>query len=286
MSALALWAPWNDRAGRLSWLKLATFVALVAPAVWMAIEWRFGFYSPRPTVDAVRESGDWALRILVASLAVTPLRYVTRWNRLILIRRPLGLAALFYTLGHIALWCVDLGFDWGMIVHELFSRLFLTIGLVGTLLLAALGVTSNDWGIRTLGARNWNRLHWWTYVATLLSVLHFFMETRLDVTQSTLLAGLFALAMAFRATRKYLSPDFAPLLGAAALCGVATAGIEAFYYGVSTRISPLRVLKANLDFSYSIRPAWWVFGVGVLIALLSFTRVLTNAPPPARKRVK
>ena len=106
-SDLTAWLPWTDRAGRTSWIKLVTFLAMLAPAVWMLTEWRMGWLSPKPVTDLVRESGDWAMRILILSLAVTPLRYVARFNRVILVRRMVGLAALFYTLAHIALWCVD-----------------------------------------------------------------------------------------------------------------------------------------------------------------------------------
>ena len=282
-TSLATWMPWSDRAGRLSWLKLAFFIALLAPAVWMFAEWRLEWYSARPLADAIRESGDWALRILVASLAVTPLRFVARWNRLILVRRALGLAALYYTLLHIALWCVDLNYDWLTILSELVLRMFLTVGLIGTLIMVALGVTSNDWGIQKLGAKGWNRLHALTYLAATLSVLHFFMESKLDVSQAVLLAGLFLLAMAFRVARKQLTASFLPLLVAALVCGVATALIEAASYAISTNVSVERVLLANLDFSYSIRPAWWVFAAGLAIALLSIFRAWTT-PPPARKR--
>jgi sulfoxide reductase heme-binding subunit YedZ len=284
-SSFATWMPWTDRAGRLSWLKLAFFIVLVAPLVWMVVEWRLGWYSARPLTDAIRESGDWALRILVASLAVTPLRFVARWNRLILVRRALGLAALYYTLLHIVLWCADLQYEWGHILMELVLRMFLTVGLVGTLIMVALGVTSNDWGIHTLGAKGWNRLHWWTYLATALSILHFFMESRLDVTQAVLLAGLFTLAMAFRVARKQLTASFLPLAVAAVICGVATALIEAFYYRVSTNVPLERVLWANLDFSYQIRPAWWVLAVGVLVALLSIFRSW-SAPKMTKGRAK
>ncbi len=282
-TALSTWLPWTDRAGRLSGLKLAFIIGLIAPAVWMFLEWRLDWLSARPLTDLIRESGDWALRILVASLAVTPLHFIARWNRLILVRRATGLAALFYTLLHIALWCVDENYVWATIFWEMMLRMFLTVGLVSTLILVALGVTSNDWGIRTLGSKGWNRLHAFTYAATALGVLHYFMESRLDVTEAVLLAGLFALAMAFRAVRKYLTPQFLPLACAAAICGFLTAGIEAFYYSISTRVSISRVLSANLDFSYSIRPAWWVFAAGIAVAALAAVRA-HFAPATARKR--
>ncbi len=271
-ASLSSWMPWSDRAGRVSWLKLVCLLALCAPAVWMAYKWQAGLLSPKPVTDLIRETGDWAMRILVASLAVTPLRYVARFNRIILVRRMMGLAALFYTLAHIVLWCVDLRFAWVTIALELVLRLFLTIGLAATLFLVALGVTSNDVSIRALGAQRWNKLHATVYLATLLSLIHYFMEVRLDASEAALLCGFFVLLMFFRAVRKRVTPGFFNLAATAVVSGVATALIEVLYYKLSTNVTVLRVLQANLDFSYTIRPAWWVVMVGVLIAVLAELR--------------
>ena len=279
-ASLSSWMPWNDRAGRLSWLKLVCLVAVCAPAVWMAYKWQAGLLSPKPVTDLIRETGDWAMRILIASLAVTPLRYVARFNRVILVRRMLGLAALFYTLAHIVLWCIDLRFAWITIALELVLRLFLTIGLAATVLLLALGVTSNDVSIRALGAQRWNKLHASVYLATLLSLVHYFMEVRLDASEAALLCGLFVLLMFFRAVRKRVTPGFFNLAATAVVSGVATALIEVLYYKLSTNVTVLRVLQANLDFSYTIRPAWWVLMVGVLIAV--FAELRARFAPRAR----
>ena len=111
------------------------------------------------------------------------------------------------------------------------------------------------------------------------------MESRLDVTEAVLLAGLFALAMSFRLARKKWGAGFWSLAIAAVLCGAATALIEAFYYRVSTGVNVARVLGANLDFSYTIRPAWWVLATGFCIALLAMVRAWM-APEPARVRAR
>ena len=283
MTAFALpqWLPWTDRAGRTSAIKLVTFIAMLAPAVWMLAEWRLGLLSPKPVTDLVRESGDWAIRILVLSLAVTPLRYVARFNRIILVRRMVGLAALFYTLLHIALWCVDLRFDWLLIAMELALRLFLTIGLAATLILITLGVTSNDLSIRKLGAVRWNRLHGLVYAATFLSLVHYFMEVRLDASEAALICGYFILLMSFREVRKRRTPGFVNLALAALACAAATGLMEALYYKLSTSVSIARVLMANFDVSYRVSPALWVLGVGLAVAILAHLRARFG-PKPAR----
>ncbi len=271
-SPLSSWMPWSDRAGRLVPLKLVILLALCAPAAWMVLEWRMGWLSPKPIGDLVKESGDWSIRMLVVSLAVTPLRYVLRWNKLVLVRRMVGLAALYYTLIHLALWCFDLHLDWMRIFTELFLRTFLTVGLAGTIIMVVLGVTSNDWSIARLGAQRWNWLHAWVYLGAAASLLHYFMEVRLDATEASLLSGFFILLMTFRWVRKRATPGFWNLSLMALICGIATALAEAAYYKISTGVNVMRVLNANLDFSYTIRPAWWVFGVGVIVAALAAVR--------------
>ncbi len=285
---LASWLPWTDRAGRLSVVKLFVFIAMLAPAFWMAFEWRAGWFSTKPLTDTIRESGDWALRILVVALAVTPLRLVTRWNRLVLVRRMLGLAALFYTLVHVVLYCVDLQLDWGEILSELVLRTYLTVGTIATLGLIVLGVTSNDWSIHELGAKRWNLLHASVYLLAVLSLLHEFMEVKIDSFEVSVLTGIFILLMGARRMRKTgLSLNVINLLILAPLAGVATALIEAGYYGVATGVDARRVLSANLDFTYTIRPAWWVFGVGICVAFISlfsalFGRRANTAAPTGR----
>ena len=269
----AAFAPWTDRAGRLSWLKLAVFLACCAPAAWIAWRWQAGELSPKPVTDALRETGDWALRALVAALAVTPLRHATRWNRLYVVRRMLGLAALAYTLAHIGFWFAQEDFVWRAILSESFLRVYLFIGWLATFGMIALGVTSNEAAIRRLGSAGWNDLHAWIYAIAIASLVHYFMLVRLDATQAALMAGLCALFAGFRLLRKRAGDFGSVSLLALAFCaGLATALIEAGYYAFATGADAMRVLAANLDFSYVVRPAWWVLGAGLAMALARLAR--------------
>lgn len=272
-------APWTDRAGRLSWLKLLVFLACCAPAVWIAWQWYAGLLSPKPITDVLRQTGDWALRFLVAALAVSPLRHATRWNRIYITRRMLGLTALFYTLGHLGFWFAHENFVWWTILMESFLRVYLLIGYVATFIMIALGITSNEAAIRRLGSQGWNNLHWWIYPAALASLIHYFMLVRLDATQAALMAGLCALFAGFRVLRKRKA-DFgvASLIALALVAGIATALIEAGYYAFATGVDARRLLEAHLDFSYTIRPAWHVLGAGLAMALARFVRDLWKAP--------
>lgn len=267
------WLPFTDRAGRISALKLIVFVACCAPAVWLA--WRLGAgqLSPKPVTAILRETGDWALRFLAATLAVSPLRHATRWNRIYIVRRMLGLTALFYTLAHLGFWFAHENFRWGAILSESVLRLYLIVGYVALFLMAVLGATSNEASIRRLGAAGWQRLHWWIYPAALASLAHYFMLIRLDATHAALLAGLCALFAGFRLLRR-VRPQFGwlDLLALAVAAGLGTAAIEIGYYAFATGVNASRLIDAHFDFTYQVRPAWWVLAVGLALAVLMAAR--------------
>ena len=284
MSRMATWLPWTDRAGRLSWLKLVVFLGCLAPGLYMLAQIQFGWLSPKPVTDLIRECGDWVIRFIVFALAVTPIRHVIRWNKLVDVRRMLGLSAMFYALLHFSLYCLDENFVWTTIASEIALRIYLTIGFVALLGLVALGATSNDFAIRRLGAMRWNRLQRAVYVIALLGLIHYFIQLRLDATSASLMAGYFFLLIAYRLMKR-LGWDKSPaaLVGLAVLSGFATAIIEAGYYGLATGVNAALVLEANLHFAYSIRPAWWVFLGGLALALLKWAGVLLGKRSPARR---
>ena len=271
------WLPWTDRAGRAVPVKVLVFIAVSAPAIWMLIQWQGGMLSPKPLTDLLRQSGDWAIRLLVATLLVTPLRFVTKWNRWVMVRRMVGLAALFYTLAHLLFYFWDEAFAWGTILREMVLRTYLSVGTAATVLMIALGVTSNDSSIRSLGAKAWNRLHWWIYPLTALSLLHYFMLTRLDASQPALWSGFLVYFWAFRALRhSRFGTGFVPLLLLAVGAWIATMLLEAGYYAISTGADARLILPANFDFSYDIRPAWWVLAGGLVLAFVRAGRGLVD----------
>jgi sulfoxide reductase heme-binding subunit YedZ len=272
------WLPFTDRAGRVSAFKLLVFMACCAPAAWMAYRWGAGLLSPKPVTDILRETGDWALRFLVVTLAVSPLRYATRWNRIYVVRRMLGLTALSYTLAHLGFWFGHEGFRWMHLLYEAFFRTYLLIGVIATAIMVVLGATSNDASVRRLGAARWNGLQWWIYPAALASLVHYFMLIRLDATQAALMAGFCSLFAGFRFLRK-MKGDLGALhlLALAVLAGFATAAIEIGYYAFATGAQVSRVITAQWDFTYQVRPAWWVLGAGLALALAWIVRDAFNA---------
>jgi len=273
--------PWTERNGTFSPLKAATLALLCVPVLMLAYRaiapaggaGNVGLLGPRPITEAIHETGDWAIRFLILSLAVTPLRRILQWPKLILVRRMIGLSALFYALLHFALYCADMKWDLARVSSEIVLRVYLTIGFATLLGLAVLGSTSTDAAIRRLG-KNWNRLHTIVYALAILAALHFFMQTKADVYEATLMAGIFGLLMLYRAAHRFGYQLTSPvvLVCAAIAAAVLCAAVEYAWYAIATGIPPLRVLEANLYPLRAIRPAWWVLAIGLGVALAAPVR--------------
>lgn len=287
--------PWTDRRGKLARLKLAVFIGTLMPAAWLAWQALTGGLpavegsgaalsglGARPINEAIHQTGDWAIRFIAITLAVTPLRRIANWPRLIMVRRMLGLAALGYALLHLMLYTADEGWNTPKVASEIALRIYLTIGFVAVLGLAALGATSTDAAIRRL-QKNWNRLHKAIYAVAALATIHYFMQSKIDVSRAALMAGFFVLLTAYRLAHKAgLRLNSPPVLAAiAVLSGVATAFIEYAWYALATGIPASRVLEANLHFAYSIRPAWWIVFTGLAVALVPPARTLMERLQPA-----
>lgn len=260
--------PWTDRTGRFSLLKSAVFASLFLPALWLIWRWESGDLGPLPIDEATLESGRWTVRLIVITLAITPLQRIFGWGRLALVRRQVGLAAMSYALLHFSLYIADQKFDLTKVASEIALRVYLTIGFVAVIGLVVLGVTSADAMVRKLG-RKWKPLHRAAYGIAALGILHFFMQSKIDATQAAMMMGFFILVMLYRLPNAARLRSPWTLAGIAIVAALATAGLEAVWYGVATGVKPLAVLQANLLFPSAVRPAWIVLGTGLAVALLS-----------------
>lgn len=145
--------------------------------------------------------GWWGLLFLTLSLAVTPIRRLTRWNRIIRYRRFVGLTAFSYlTLHFLSYLVLDQFFAWAYIVEDILERPFILSGFLGWLILVPLAVTSTKGWIRRLG-RRWTKLHRLVYVAGLLGVLHYYWKVKAD-TQEPLIFALVILVLLLLRTPK------------------------------------------------------------------------------------
>jgi methionine sulfoxide reductase heme-binding subunit len=180
--------------------KVALWLLCLTPAIRLADRARTGRLTANPIEFITLETGFWALTLLLATLAITPLRRLTGWNRIVQLRRPLGLFAFFYASLHFLTWVgLDLFFDFSLIGADILKRPYITVGFIAFLMLSALALTSTRGWIRRLG-RNWQRLHWLIYPAAALAVLHFYWKkaSKADVSEPLIFAGILGALIAFR----------------------------------------------------------------------------------------
>jgi sulfoxide reductase heme-binding subunit YedZ len=269
-AALNSIAPWTDRAGRFSALRAAVFALVLAPALWLGLLALQGQLGPRPVTAAIHDSGDWSVRFLLLALLISPLRAALRRNELIGVRRMLGLAALGYVLLHALLYVVDQKWDLWKVASEIALRTYLTVGFAGVIGLAALGATSTDGMVRRMGAAAWGRLHMLVYPLAVLAFVHFFWQRKLEVYEPTLTAGFLLWLLGWRLLRRFdATASLAALLALAAAAAASTMLLEAGYLALRHGLPFWRILEANLDFSFMVRPAWWVLAAGLAMAALA-----------------
>ncbi len=160
-----------------------------------------------PLEFVTRTTGMLTLVFLMLTLAVTPVRTITRLNWLIKFRRMLGLFAFFYGFLHLItyLW-FDRYFNLKSVPGDVASRPFIAIGMAGFILLVPLAITSTNKMIKRLGGKRWSRLHMFIYLAGIAGVLHFWMLVKSDTRLPMTFAFVLALLLAFRALAKYSPP--------------------------------------------------------------------------------
>lgn len=153
---------------------------------------------PDPVQELSLETGEWTLRFLIITLAMTPLRQLTGQVEFIRHRRMLGLYSLFYGTIHLFVWLFFvLEFRWFAIAEEIVERPYITVGFSAYLILLALGITSPKAMVRRLG-KNWKRLHRLVYLAAVLGVLHLLWILRLDIGPAVFYGALVAILLGYR----------------------------------------------------------------------------------------
>jgi methionine sulfoxide reductase heme-binding subunit len=280
--------PWKDYSGRTSPLKLAIFVALFGPALWTLLSFSLGWLQPQPFIAAIREIGLWTIRLIFIALAITPLRSILQWPRLIVVRRMIGVAAFGYAITHLSLYTADQKFDLVKVASEIVSRIYLTIGFTAVIGLSALAATSTDGMIRRLGARNWQRLHRLVYGIALLAVVHYCMQSKLDLWEPTIVAGIYGWLIGYRLLARFLAVRGRLALVWVGALGVAAAALTALgetaYFWVAFGVDPLRVIAANWSLVTGLRPAAIVLGLALAVTAAGAVRGLMALPAKRRPR--
>src|SRR4051812_31184576 len=269
--------PWRDRPGRFLPFKAAVLVSLCVPGALYAFWLATGALGGRPIMEGVHGMGLWAIRLFLISLAITPFARALDWPGLLLIRRNVGVAAACYAVAHLGLYIADQNFMLFTVVSEIALRFYLTIGFAVLLVLLSLAMTSTDGWARKLGP-NWKRLHRLAYPFAAVALLHFYIQSKLNVSESVFVSGLFLWLMLWRAVpeawrRRPGIGVTAALYGALAVTStLGAAALEFAWYGLTTRVDPFRVLAANETIARDLRPAHWVFVATAGLAVVFVAR--------------
>ncbi|MDP1570209.1 MAG: protein-methionine-sulfoxide reductase heme-binding subunit MsrQ [Vicinamibacterales bacterium] len=182
--------------------KPLVFAAALGPFVWLVYGVFAGELGANPVETITNTTGIWTLRLLVITLAITPLRWATGWNPVIQFRRMIGLFAFFYgSLHFLTYFILDHSLMFSGVWEDVVKRPYITAGFTAFVLMIPLAVTSTQGWIRRLGGRRWNLLHKLVYVSAALGVLHYWWKVKLDVTDPAMYAGLVAALLAARVWR-------------------------------------------------------------------------------------
>jgi sulfoxide reductase heme-binding subunit YedZ len=284
----ASWQIWRDRRGRLSPLRIAALVLLLLPLAKALFDADAIAHGARPLNDLIHRAGFWALVLLGVTLAITPFRRIARYGALIDVRRMLGVGTFCYIAAHLTLYVADQGYDLGKVVHEISHRVYLIVGGVAWLGLAALAITSTDSMVRRLGGFRWRRLHQAIYAIALLALIHYFQQTKADVTVPIFAAGLFTWLFGYRMLAWWQDKSelsSLSLAGLAIMVSVLVFAGEAIGIGLQFHVSPLRVLDAAFDFDAGIRPGWQVLAAGFGVVVLDLVRSRWNSRSARRRPV-
>jgi sulfoxide reductase heme-binding subunit YedZ len=255
------------------WLRLVTLIALCLPALDLAWRWWNDDLGARPVTEATHITGDWAVIFLLCSLALTPARAVFDWMPLVQIRRRIGVAAALYAGLHFLIYVADQKWNLVVVALEIARRFYLTIGFTALLILTALAITSTNGWQRRL-KRNWKRLHWLIYPGAVLAILHFFIQSKANVGEATVAAGLFAWLMIWRFMPTPLRTKYLGLALLAVGATLAALLFEIGWYGLVNHVDPMRILTADSNPDLAPRPLHKVLLAGLAVVVLVAARRL------------
>ena len=191
---------------RARWLKTLVFLLCLAPLALLVVNGYRGALTANPIEYITRATGDWTMRFLLITLAITPLRRLARQPDLIRFRRMLGLFSFFYAVLHLITWAwLDKFFDVGEMWADVVKRRFITMGVLGFVLLIPLALTSTGRAIRMLGGKHWQRLHRLVYVSAAAGVVHYFWLVKSDIRMPVLYGGILAVLLLLRPLSKRLT---------------------------------------------------------------------------------
>ena len=179
--------------------KVAVFIVCFIPAAWLLFAVLTDRLSADPIKDITQDTGSWALRLLLVTLCITPLRKLTGWSSVIRYRRMLGLFAFFYGFLHFLTYVwLDQFFSVSDMLRDVYKRPFITAGFTGFIVMVPLAITSTKNWIVRLGGKRWQLLHRLTYISGIAGVLHYLWLVKSDVERPLIYGVLLSFLLGFR----------------------------------------------------------------------------------------
>ena len=186
-------------------VKPVTFLLALTPFILLLSKVFQNDLGPDPSQTLSIETGEWTLRFLLLTLAITPFTQIFKMIEIARLRRMIGLFTFFYGSIHFVSWIAFiLGFRWLAIVEELVERPYITVGFLAYVILFLLGITSTNYMVRKLG-RNWKRLHKFIYAASVLAIIHLLWILRTDITEAVIYGAVLAILLGYRVLRRLRS---------------------------------------------------------------------------------
>ena len=273
--------PWQDANHKWSWLRAGAFALMFMPALWVIYQYYDEQLGTVPLAGLTYWSGVWATSVLVLALGITPAVTILRWKRLIDVRRMVGVAALFYTIGHIVIYFALRRWNFSNIGVEMVTRPTLIVATLSTFGLVVLGATSFDAAVRSMGAKGWQQLHNAVYVASGLAIVHYLLSPGIFPDQY-LMSGMFFWLMAWSVlNRRGQGRDVRALAILAVVSCLFTALFEAAWIWVYHGYKPIETLADNFTMVLGVPPPWTVLVLGLLFAVASAMRQAGIAPARA-----
>ena len=178
--------------------KVLVFLVCLVPVLWLATRALTGRLGINPVEDLELTTGIWAFRLLIITLAVTPARRISGWNRLIQYRRMFGLFTFFYVCLHFAIYIgIDQSFAWDFIVKDVVKRPFITMGFTAFVVMIPLALTSTKGWIRRLG-RRWQTLHRLVYISGICAAVHYLWKVKVMIGSPVYYAAIVGVLLGFR----------------------------------------------------------------------------------------
>jgi sulfoxide reductase heme-binding subunit YedZ len=191
------------------WLKPLTLIALIAPFAYLAVLWALMLTNTEPYIMGFnpvqwthRYLGDTAIRVLLVTLAISPIRDITGWAPIALIRRRIGLAAFFYAFLHMLAYLgLDRNWSLQLLWEDVMIRTYIMLGMAALVLMIPLAITSTNGMIRRLGRKTWDRLHWLIYPLAIIAVAHNLLMVKIIDGDPTIHAAILAVLLLWRVGR-------------------------------------------------------------------------------------